>query len=211
MIKLTKTTIPAKLQASSAAWTIEYADSVANDTRPRPARYRDAAIKDAIVVETCGKCAYCESKIRHITFGHIEHILPRAARPDLVVEWPNLTLACDRCNNEKSDYYDVAAPLVHPYEDDPREHVVFLGPVAASTGTQLGYRTVRILNLNRDDLFDRRREALQTLGDLIELYHAQPDGPLKRAVLREVRERITETAEYSAAATDVASRLEIPI
>ena len=41
--------------------------------------------ESAPIDETHGKCAYCESKIKHIDYGDIEHILPKNknARPDL--------------------------------------------------------------------------------------------------------------------------------
>lgn len=80
-------------------------------------RYNNKAIKDTLEKETFGKCAYCESKIRHVEFGDIEHILPKCkdARPDLYVEWSNLTLACEVCNRvNKRDYYNPNIPLVNP-------------------------------------------------------------------------------------------------
>lgn len=64
-------------------------------------RYNHEAIKSALVKMFYGKCAYCESQIRHITYGHIEHFCPKdnAGCIDQTFEWSNLLLACDICNN----------------------------------------------------------------------------------------------------------------
>lgn len=113
-------------------WTKEYLDCLQREEKPSETiaqRYNNKTIKDTLEKETFGKCAYCESKIKHIEFGDIEHILPKRkdARPDLYVEWSNLTLACEVCNRvNKRDYYNPNAPLVNPYEDDPKDFLFFL-------------------------------------------------------------------------------------
>ena len=37
-------------------------------------RYSHKDIKQALIEETSGKCAYCESKIRHISFGEKSYL-----------------------------------------------------------------------------------------------------------------------------------------
>jgi uncharacterized protein (TIGR02646 family) len=59
-------------------------------------------------------CAYCESKLRHITYGDIEHIVAKAVDQSRTYDWTNLTIACDVCNTEKSD----EEGLVDPYTED---------------------------------------------------------------------------------------------
>ena len=66
-------------------------------------------------------------KLGMLNLGDIEHILPKCkdARPDLYVEWSNLTLACEVCNRvNKRDYYNPNIPLVNPYEDNPNEFFI---------------------------------------------------------------------------------------
>ena len=41
-------------------------------------KYRHREIKNRLVEMCHGKCAYCESKITVITYGHIEHFYPKA-------------------------------------------------------------------------------------------------------------------------------------
>lgn len=70
--------------------------------------YRDPEVKEALVLLFEGKCAYCESRIVHITPGDIEHFRPKseiqeAAQPRpgyywLASCWDNLLLSCTHCN-----------------------------------------------------------------------------------------------------------------
>ena len=125
MIKLTKGKKPQVLIDNAAKWTEEYLDCIQSGKNPSETiahRYNQPEIKSALERETYGKCAYCESKLKHVEFGDIEHILPKHknARPDLYVEWDNLTLACEVCNRKcKKDYFDPQMPLINPYIDDP--------------------------------------------------------------------------------------------
>ena len=50
-------------------------------------RYNHAEIKSALIAETHGKCAYCESKIRHVSYGDIEHVMPKVNDPTRWFEW----------------------------------------------------------------------------------------------------------------------------
>ena len=94
MIKINKGTKPKILEDNAQQWTAEYLAALKQPT-PVPShiksRYQNSEIKDALEKETHGKCAYCESKFKHIAFGDIEHILPKNqnARPELYVEWTN--------------------------------------------------------------------------------------------------------------------------
>src|SRR5260370_28142579 len=110
MIRLSKRPRPEILAQMAAAWTEEYlravkaGGAILEDIRYR---YRHPLVREHLQIETRDKCAYCESKIRHVTPDHIEHILAKSARPDLIVDWSNLTIACPVCNHSKGDYYSV--------------------------------------------------------------------------------------------------------
>ena len=81
-----------------------------------------------------GKCAYCESRITHVDYGHIEHHVPKAGpngRPKRTFQWSNLLLACGRCNGSenKGDRFPTArqgGPIVNPCKDDPADHFEFV-------------------------------------------------------------------------------------
>src|SRR5689334_21918786 len=97
MRRLTKTAVPQILAENGPLWTAEYAAAVAGGAAP-PSRWRHPAIIAALATETYRKCAYCEGVISDVSYPHVEHMLPKSARPDLVVDWANLTLACEVCN-----------------------------------------------------------------------------------------------------------------
>src|SRR5437660_11067609 len=105
MIKLSKTDEPAVLIERKADWTRTLVEKGARGEEPSDGeknRYRHPDIKQALIAETHGKCAYCESKLLHITYGDVEHIVPKSAKIELSFQWKNLTLACDRCNTNKN-------------------------------------------------------------------------------------------------------------
>lgn len=168
MIKINKGIKPKILEDNAQQWTAEYLAALKQPT-PVPShiksRYQNSEIKDALEKETHGKCAYCESKFKHIAFGDIEHILPKNqnARPELYVEWTNLTLACEVCNRiNKKDYYDPYDPLINPIEDEPDKYLMAFGPfIYQVPGERKGELSIAILDLNRPELIERRKEKLK--------------------------------------------------
>ncbi|MFD2781156.1 HNH endonuclease [Novosphingobium pokkalii] len=104
MIRLSKGDEPAVLSNNAAVWTAELLDALEHRPADVPGikgRYNHPTVKAALKAETSEKCAYCESKMLHVTFGDIEHIVPKSADPKLTFDWENLTLACDVCNTKK--------------------------------------------------------------------------------------------------------------
>ncbi|WP_456364945.1 hypothetical protein C1N73_34030 (plasmid) [Priestia aryabhattai] len=72
--------------------------------------YRKEEVKKSLKLLFHDKCAYCESKIAHITYPHIEHWRPKKAVYEdkshpgyywLASGWDNLLLACSICNGQK--------------------------------------------------------------------------------------------------------------
>src|SRR5262249_38602901 len=151
---------PAILATNEVAWTTEYA---AAPPDAKPSRWRNPQIIGGLDAETYGKCAYCEAIIGDVSFPNVEHLFPKSARPDLVVNWESLTCACPPCNTSKSTYYEPTAPLIHPYDDDPGAALEFRGPaVFASLGNDMGARTVARLKLMRPALLLERTKRLQS-------------------------------------------------
>jgi len=126
--------------------------------------YRDPDVKDLIKSECHDKCMYCESKIGHVYFGDVEHILPKSVFPHLTLDYDNLGLACAICNNSKLDYYEAETPLINPYKEDPKNEFVAAGPLLkARPGRDRAAVTERLLKLNRAGLFERRTERIERL------------------------------------------------
>ena len=111
---------------------------------------------------------YCESKVSHIDFAHVEHIKPKAwdKFPELEFIWDNLGYACAKCNNEKSDKYFDDAPFINPYAEEPSEFVFFFGPLMFHrNGGERGEISVKEINLNRPELIERRMKKMKKLNN----------------------------------------------
>lgn len=212
MIRLAKGQKPQVLEDHADEWRDEVLELLAANEDPTPyqkGRYNRPEIKSAVIEETSGKCAYCESKILHVDFGDIEHILPKKERPELWFEWSNLTLACSVCNNKKRAYYDDSLPLVDPYEDEPEERIIFLGPLArAFPGDPRALMTERELELNRPKLIERRTERLDQLLALASLIE-QADGPVKELLKKDFLKETGDEREYASMARTLAEYLGI--
>jgi len=201
VIRIEKEPVPAVLVAHSEEWREEYAQLLAGEDVPAAARtrYRHADIKAALRREARDKCAYCESRISHVYPGDADHISPVVHRPDLIVEWQNLAYVCAECNRRKGDYYAPAEPLINPYMQSPEDHLVFYGPIVLQRpGNFAGLRTVERLALGRTALVERRRERIEALQPLLDLYAITPPGADRDLIWGQIRGACDATEEYSA-------------
>lgn len=204
MRKISKLGIPSILAQNQVKWTQEYCDCLNRDEKPSQQienRYNHKTIKDTLEKETYGKCIYCESKIKHITYGDIEHILPKNknARPELYVDWDNLTLACEQCNRSgKGTYYNPQLPLINPYVDEPSQHLKDIGPLIMPVlDDKRGYVTVEVIKLNRMSLVERRSEKIQAIHKLLLVWTKETDESFKLVLEEQLHEEYTLNQEYS--------------
>lgn len=203
MIKLTKLAKPDILEQNAAGWTKTLLDKLATGDKPTDTeknRYRHADVKAVLVKETHGKCAYCESKLLHITYGDVEHIVPKSTKPEVAFDWDNLTLACDVCNTNKGDKFAHGVGFVDPYLHDPNDHFNFLGGlILAKSGDQNARLTEETLKLNRADLVERRNQRIRYLREQVEVIrHAS--AHLQPVLLQSLQEELRADTEYSAIA-----------
>ena len=152
MIKLNKQPEPHILVTNGPAWTKQITDKAARGvklTDIERTRYRHPDIKSALIAETAEKCAYCESKLLHVHHGDVEHIIPKSLVPEKTVEWNNLTLACEICNQNKSNLDPRAEHIIDPYAIDPSLHLTFAGALMLAKGTTEGTSTRAILDFRQ--------------------------------------------------------------
>lgn len=199
MIKLTKQPEPQILQENGAHWLQVLQDKIASGEPPSDAeksRYRHPEIKEALKIETHGKCAYCESHLLHIAFGDVEHISPKSLKLADTFRWDNLTLACDACNTYKRD----AANLIDPYKDAPDQFFKFLGPMIYAYPQHVrGVLTAKQLRLNRAELLESRNRRLEYISSILLTIRRETD-PALRAVLVDdlLNNEAADQGEYSA-------------
>jgi 5-methylcytosine-specific restriction endonuclease McrA len=161
-------------------------------------RYRTPELKAILRREASDKCSYCEARISHVYPGDVEHIVPKSIEPRYMLDYENLTYACAECNRNKGAYYDPAHQLLHPYEDNPRQHLAAFGPMILHLpGARRGQLTEKQLGLNRPPLLERRSERLLQLVTLVDRYVLEPEGPLKGILRGELEREAGADAEYT--------------
>lgn len=194
MRRLQKGPLPSVLIDNADAWTEEFLNLPTGFSR-----YRHAGIRKSLSGETLYKCAYCESRVEDVAPIHVEHILPKSCRPELVVAWENLTVACPNCNQYKGSYYSPEQPLLNPYRDEPSEHLVFAGSLLfAAGGSELGERTINRLQLSRTPLNQSREDRLKALARLFQSWFRAGDED-KQMYADLLVEEVGPDREYSEA------------
>lgn len=214
MIKLTKTNEPEVLKQNGEAWTNELMGKIALCEKLTPtekSRYRHPEIKAAVIAETHGKCAYCESKLRHIHHGDIEHIFPKSLDEKMRFLWSNLTLACEICNQNKSNKDPNFEHIIDPYQVDPQEHLLFIGAFIYPKGTAHGLNTMTILDLNRVELVERRQEKLdQIIKSFEAVLQADLPDVTKKIIFDNIKENDgANSSPYTAMARSLIRQLEL--
>jgi uncharacterized protein (TIGR02646 family) len=119
--------------------------------------YGAKSVKNALIKAQHGKCAFCESQIRHIDHGDVEHYRPkggfrqsnadRLEQPGyfwLAYAWENLFLACALCNQSfKQNHFPLADPTrrARSHLDDlAGEQPMLIHPADDEPTAFVGYR-----------------------------------------------------------------------
>lgn len=205
MIAVTRSGKPEILKNREQSWLNALNKAVTEEQKKQAAnKYRHPQVKQALDTMFHGKCAYCESKIKHVSYPHIEHYRPKSKYPHLTFEWTNLLLGCGICNSAefKGDNFPEAeegGPYIDPCVDDPDEHFDFLyDPNAKLTSvygkTERGRKTEGDLGLNRQEL--RTQRSIQVTRLAFVALHALTD-PKARALLEEAKRSDAEYAAFA--------------
>ena len=202
MIKLEKGEQPSVLAENAVAWTRVVVDRLAAGEQPtntEKSRYNHPHVKAALLAETRGKCAYCESKMRHVSYGDIEHVVPKSDDPSKWFEWHNLTIACDVCNTKKSNIQVSGDDFIDPYLFDPEDCFWFFGPIInPSPGNESAKLTERLLDLNRVELVERRSERIQDIMRMLDVVVRVRQELLKAVLWDEFCREAEADKEYAA-------------
>lgn len=179
MIKVKRCEAPANLNRYKDRWTnnllAEIASQGGDVSKVKDSfwdKYNKPYVRATLIDMFHGKCAYCESKIVHVEYPHIEHYRPKKKYPPKTFAWCNLLLACAICNG--ASYKGTNFPLdgdgdpllIDPCVDDPRQHLRFENFFLVAI-TEKGTETRETLGLNRDELQDYRRGKCNFFSYLI--------------------------------------------
>ncbi|MHA7178408.1 HNH endonuclease [Arthrobacter sp. Sr24] len=196
MRELRKWPEPAILVNNSEDWTEAYVRAESSE-RKKYEHWSADEIKQTLDSETAKKCAYCEGFIGDVSYPHVEHIIPKSLHPELAHSWSNLTLACQKCNMKKSDYFSQENNILNPYKENISEHLTFYGGfIVSKLGKIRGEISVNRLNLNRMELVTSRIARFQSVKQLLERWF-QATGEHKE-VLAEALVLDANEGEFSA-------------
>ena len=172
--------------------------------------YDDPDNKNALAKAASGKCMYCESKIGHVSYPQIEHIKPKKKFPELEFVWENLGFCCQICNTNKGQKYDEARPFINPYNENPEDHIGFLGYyIYPKHGSLRGEYTIKEIGLERNELNDRRKEKIDGVEKMIKAAFSTKSDSLRNQAIDEIKKEAGKDMEYSAAIESVLIAHEI--
>ena len=162
--------------------------------------YNHKGNKDALRRAGFDKCMYCESKISHIDYAHIEHIKPKAdgKYPELKYEWSNLGYSCPKCNVAKGEKYSEETPYINPYEEDPEDLIFCSGAfLFAKMGNERGDLTITDIELNRPGLIERRKERIEETVRAVSACFRTRNVTLRKTALEALKMEALPDKEYS--------------
>jgi len=160
--------------------------------------YKHSDNKAALRNSAHDKCMYCESKISHNHYAHVEHYKPKVSFPDLEFEWTNLGYACSRCNTNKLDKFNNALPYINPYSEMPSDTVFFYGALLFSkNGGERGELTIKDINLNSAELVEKRGDKIKDIDKAIKAAYRTNDIQLRTDAIVQLREEGDSSKEYS--------------
>jgi uncharacterized protein (TIGR02646 family) len=140
--------------------------------------YGAKSVKNALIMAQHGKCAFCESQIRHISHGDVEHFRPKGGvrqsdaepleQPGyfwLAYVWENLFLACQLCNQSfKKNLFPLADPArrARSHLDDlGAEAPMLIHPGDEEPTVLIGFREEIAFPINDDP---RARTTIEMVG-----------------------------------------------
>ncbi|TCP87280.1 uncharacterized protein (TIGR02646 family) [Rhizobium sp. PP-CC-2G-626] len=199
MIRINKLDKPAVLLENAERWTTALIEHDAFGTEPTISdlnKYNHEQVKNKLLEETNEKCAYCESKFRHVYYGDIEHVTPKKLAHSLRFLWENLTMSCSVCNTNKGTTED----LVDPNFDNPEEHFFVEGPTVLPNPLSVkGRLTELTIEMNRLHLIERRTVRLKALQNILTLAIQETDPDLKAVLFNELLIKETrDNVEFAA-------------
>ena len=213
MIKINRTAKPSVLKKNEKRWVSKINDALTGSKKEFDSaisKYKNKEIKTKLLELFRGRCAYCESKITHIGYGHIEHFRPKAKSKYslLAVKWTNLLLSCECCNNIKDDQFPTPK-LINPCIDDPSKHFLFnydeyIGIAIVLGITPRGVITESTLQLNRDNLLKHRSSYIKKLMVLASIYYENDEA---KNLLDQAMDEDNSSSEYLAFARMIHEKL----
>lgn len=127
-----------------------------------------------IRLSSFNKCCFSEVKLNtKSTYLEIDHFYPKNIYPKMVVKWGNLLPCSKKCNTSKGKTDTKATEIIHPYYDNPKNHLYFENfRLYPKNDSIKGKNTIEITALNDRNHFvtPRAEQTLEFLTKLHEFY-----------------------------------------
>ena len=124
-----------------------------------------ASVKDILLAAQFGKCAFCESSFRHVSFGDVEHFRPKGGfqqnkdsplvKPGywwLAYDWDNYWASCQSCNQVfKKNLFPISPNGQRAREPDDslaHEQALLLDPMTDPLDVHLEFREELLFSKN---------------------------------------------------------------
>lgn len=146
-------------------------------------------IKEKLIINQGGRCAYCGNKFEITSAPEIEHIAAKGGRiraiyPEFTFTPLNLVLACHLCNSPRKkgqikvienldkNYKVCTFKIIHPYFDNPEDHIQEMVNndeygIIFTPKSLKGENTIQMFDLNKEVQFKARADnfILERLSD----------------------------------------------
>ena len=231
MIKIVRTATPAVL-----------------DTVPDPSRrvYAKSEVRQSLASMQHGKCCYCERKIHFPDITpedenqsassnvekHVEHFRPKGRDEfkHLTNDWNNLLLACNTCNVNKGQKFELdqsGNPLCIDPSDpntDPENHIelneidpkegpsVKLGKLLPRNNSAKGGWTIANVRLNEGTgRRGRSKKLIEVSKDILDYIGEASMGELDSVSLQVLRKKCSAKEEFSFVVREVCRQNNVPV
>ena len=160
--------------------------------------YAHPKVKAALEEAQHGKCCYCESKLKHVAPGDVEHYRPKAAVQQdrasplehpgyywLAYEWDNLLFSCTVCNGtHKRNLFPLHKPRKRARTERNKlaaEKPLLIHPAQEDPEQRIGFRDEYAYAIDGDP----RAEA--TIDEVLRLNDREPLVERRRDLLKTIR------------------------
>ena len=208
MIKVARGPAPGGFQKRADQWRKCFAKARRKDPTLSTSRFWSQVRREIQPdgVELCrrfrDKCAFCESRMKHVSNPHIEHYRPKGRKEfeQLMFDWNNWLLSCGRCNEKKWSHFPESNGqpcLLNPAAEDPAPHLDFVGAMVIGL-SQRGDETIRLIGLDRSPLVYERASWLLHVNTLLLLACFVVKGQIREESREHLIWAMQEDAPYSA-------------
>lgn len=162
--------IPDILQKKHDEWMAKYEAKwlADNSSRPHHSTYGHQDIIDRLMRSSHNKCFYCENLLKG-SYKEIDHFIEISIDHTKALDWDNLYMSCDNCNNKLAHdvipVTDALNPCVDSDEEIQRNITFNREMIKAVPNSPKGRKTIDKYNLDNETMDLRRSKILNELTE----------------------------------------------